>query len=913
MRRSATFVVLLWVFSAVPAFAVQYIIRGEDGWTNTGIRVVRGMRLSVTARGAINVGPAGSFESEGTVGAVPRPDLPFPAATPAYSLAIRLTSNDYHWDDLRRDFTPGQMRDYCSQTDGYLFLRANDNQPEDNAGHFVVDIEVSSCGAAIAPRPDVTIVRVRRGGIVPAAGADLVIDGRSVRRTDFRGEAILPPLPAGTRIVARELITEVPTTRANHETGSTANWRYRVYRTSAEVKDDGSLAVYTVLNPPAIQELTIRTDNTLIGLHLTASLEWDGSPADLSALSTHLRDTSTVLYNATDGQFFIEQAEIIDNGQQWSDVDYRVYGNQSMRASANFAGYFGGGFMHMNRFNWWFTYAHEFGHYGLALGDEYQDDTPVTCTRTVADPMSAFTSTNPRASCLMWNNAPKFCSMHPSNPHVTTTRQGPQDCFSAIIARYRDTQDPPRWILRSPASRSRIPGRLPDIAAAWQTRVTSRNIRDGVLCPPTRFVPVAPGTTTPLNDVDIFLRTREGRTILLGHPKDNPRTPRNEAEDGVLVVGASPGDRLIAGSTTTIVEPCAMDVSASMPGAAAQIASLAPVPLAQTAAAPNAETRLIAVRAEAAAVLVEPRGKDGLAVVLRFLLPVESARAAFTETGSTKSIAIELEGDGDIRRGTLPTLGPDVIGDIAWEATAADGTLLEGVERVRITNATAEDDVRSDDGQVSLTLAKDDLPNQLAIIRVAPAGPEHLVSGPYAIAAYRPLRGRATLRFQLPDLIENRDGWSGAAPFDPDSFAVVRLEAGRWTPLATVAHPDVAVFVAYTGAPGTYALTARPKSAPGLAATLTADPAAAGGGKCPATITFNGTITSDRAGEVSYTFVRSDGARGPVQTLSFSGPGTQQVSTTWTLGEQYSGWQAIQILKPVEVQSNQAAFTLSCQ
>jgi len=83
-------------------------------------------------------------------------------------------------------------------------------------------------------------------------------------------------------------------------------------------------------------------------------------------------------------------------------------------------------------------------------------------------------------------------------------------------------------------------------------------------------------------------------------------------------------------------------------------------------------------------------------------------------------------------------------------------------------------------------------------------------------------------------------------------------------------------------------------------------------GPSPAVITFSGRITATEAGRVQYKFIRSDNASAPVETLQFTGPGTKPVSTTWTLGGKYTGWQAIQIVYPQQVQSNKANFRVDC-
>jgi hypothetical protein len=83
-------------------------------------------------------------------------------------------------------------------------------------------------------------------------------------------------------------------------------------------------------------------------------------------------------------------------------------------------------------------------------------------------------------------------------------------------------------------------------------------------------------------------------------------------------------------------------------------------------------------------------------------------------------------------------------------------------------------------------------------------------------------------------------------------------------------------------------------------------------GKCPKTFTFYGVIRSNKAGIVRYQWKRSDGAVAPVKTIRFRRRGTKRVSTTWTIGKTYSGWQAIQILSPNNMWSNRAPFKLVC-
>jgi hypothetical protein len=89
-------------------------------------------------------------------------------------------------------------------------------------------------------------------------------------------------------------------------------------------------------------------------------------------------------------------------------------------------------------------------------------------------------------------------------------------------------------------------------------------------------------------------------------------------------------------------------------------------------------------------------------------------------------------------------------------------------------------------------------------------------------------------------------------------------------------------------------------------------------GACPVTITFSGRISAaGGAGTVTYKWLRNDGASAPVETISFSGPGSKDISTSWYLGgpglPNYDGWQALQILDPQERTSERATFRVRCQ
>ncbi len=109
----------------------------------------------------------------------------------------------------------------------------------------------------------------------------------------------------------------------------------------------------------------------------------------------------------------------------------------------------------------------------------------------------------------------------------------------------------------------------------------------------------------------------------------------------------------------------------------------------------------------------------------------------------------------------------------------------------------------------------------------------------------------------------------------------------------------------------------RPTLNASITAALSAKPQIYNG-SCPAHIEFDGIITDNIGNrDIMFRFIRSDGATSSEQTIHFDRPGSQPVLNTWDLGDatvmpSYKGWQAIEILSPVNTQSNQAEFEISC-
>jgi hypothetical protein len=106
-----------------------------------------------------------------------------------------------------------------------------------------------------------------------------------------------------------------------------------------------------------------------------------------------------------------------------------------------------------------------------------------------------------------------------------------------------------------------------------------------------------------------------------------------------------------------------------------------------------------------------------------------------------------------------------------------------------------------------------------------------------------------------------------------------------------------------------------PITSAALSATASVSPASQSLASCSAatpTFTFRGMITDSKAGTVGYHWQLPNGS-GPARTMSFSGPGTKTVTTSYTPGsDSASGSGTLVITSPGAVSSNPAAFTLSC-
>jgi hypothetical protein len=690
-------------------------------------------------------------------------------------------------------------------------------------------------------RPDVTntAIHVIDENQMNVPGARVYADGNLIGVTDQNGMLYASPLQDGTKLIARKFVTESRSYRGNHGAGSYQNWKYRAYMTSATVNNNGSVTTFPVrLEPDPLVPQTLRVlrRNTIIGLHLVASIEWDASLAEMETVMQKLVAASRFLFNATDGQILLEQAEVVDDGTWWEDADYRIYADQSLRAYVDdpLGGFFDdsfwtdGSWIHVQIRNPAPVYAHEFGHYGFEVDDEYSDDdASVKCTAQLSAGAGPFQSGMPAASCMMYNQgaAPKLCSGRPENRHVTGTRQGDDSCWSKVADKYGDS----RWIIRTPDSRGAIMGQLntADLPMnPWAPRISLTNKTRPNLCSPIQFQATGSGGT-PQTGREIWLHTTYGADILEGKTDNS----------GLLTgTGIHVGDRV---ENLTIAAANCSVVTAALPRPVSGEGAEGFVPAAFQSTTPTTQGKTAGPQRltleepafNLLTALVPAKKGKGAEVVLRAETltggkPVELTRpptVVVKVKGRREPVKIVLRRSANAaaHTGSIGEIPIDREIQIAVSATDRTGHTVRTERRFAINavDPLARSTVNSPDGQFSLTVPAKALAAG-ARIAIGPTMADRsawpsgysVVSGPYAVLSnVEHLAQPATLRFELPHEFDQ----PGTSGYDEKTFQILRYgqSTRRWETIGGTLLPyPVDKVTAHTSEFGTFVLVARETS-----------------------------------------------------------------------------------------------------
>lgn len=680
-----------------------------------------------------------------------------------------------------------------------------------------------------------TTVRVLSPSNLPQMWADIYVNGTFRGQTGWDGTRIID-LKAGDKLVARRRIRESTHYKGNHAWNSNQDWNYRVYITSAPVGNTGVVSTHNVSNPGFTQNLYLRKENTLIGVNWVTSCEWDLNGNEMEDMRKRMRDASAYLYNATDGQFFIEQVRLTDRGLNWWDADATVVTNFSLR---EFVVPYGGGFlayqkntlsfMNMCRRSIPETYIHEFGHYGLCLPDEYKDGkAEVICTEYLNTGNPDFSRDKAKASCMMYQHkdAPKICSTNINNPHNWDVND--KDCWSRIVSFYQDPWEFDRYKFRTPATRGVVPGKTVCPVAAWSPIFQSVDADFPNLVAPIELntngiVLGDPSPNTlgsPVKRVVYSWEKVTNRMLKQGNVWFNSTKP---SDNRLKLSGLHVGDKIYVENfhVATVGEG---GILAGMPSKN-WVASLRPIPLQTSAFAPRMDPNWLPIRMGVGLT----NDRNHIEVTVKSPVPFAGTPSLdFRPTG----------GRGNHGR-TIPAVLRRV-DDSTFVARIAIGSDTRSEGMLTVTG-------RSADGR-SATLTREfaamepdlDGPSQVAepngellvrMTRPAVGRREPILVGPSEMPSPT-LDGWSTLieprrisrdgeRFNAPVSVvfqldpTNEDDHATLTERMGIEYQIVRWMGDRagWQPVATVQHPGLDVATCVADAPGHYALLGRPRLA----------------------------------------------------------------------------------------------------
>jgi hypothetical protein len=109
-----------------------------------------------------------------------------------------------------------------------------------------------------------------------------------------------------------------------------------------------------------------------------------------------------------------------------------------------------------------------------------------------------------------------------------------------------------------------------------------------------------------------------------------------------------------------------------------------------------------------------------------------------------------------------------------------------------------------------------------------------------------------------------------------------------------------------------FRVTCGPAGGAGRVTRATLAAVVARGQACPLTVNFDGTITTNGAAEVKYTWVSFDGGTWPERTLNFAKAGTEKVTESRQAFASGTGWMQLKVVSPNAVMSPRANYRVTC-
>jgi hypothetical protein len=407
---------------------------------------------------------------------------------------------------------------------------------------------------ALAAAQTLVIVREDTGARV--AGAEVYQNCIFRGTTSGDGMLILWSAAAGDKLDVRKLVSTGGTGRGSHD-----GWSYHAWRTNIVMTTDGGQWSATIGDPAGVQEIVIRRENTQIGWNLVGSLEYNADPANQADIALAMQRASRYLFDVTDGQFFVEQFTLFEDGERFGDADLQFFG--TAWPGSHIGGPWG---LSDPRYHAWLpgpgfygrwqddprgfrTLVHEAGHLALGAFDEYRfaDGRPASCTADRA----AQPETHRASIMASQYDATEMCSdlnHSAANWHQEATGQS---VWGTVAYNWTGP-----WSIRTPMlSGTTNPG--PTELSCF-ARMTPRVVSvPRPSCSPLRLRATSGGTPITRHPVDLQHR---GRTIAQGQTDDLGELLIHGAEAGDRVTlrpyATGPWDRCFWDASATVNQSC---------------------------------------------------------------------------------------------------------------------------------------------------------------------------------------------------------------------------------------------------------------------------------------------------------------------------------------------------------------------
>jgi len=399
---------------------------------------------------------------------------------------------------------------------------------------------------------DITVsVKDESGG--PKIGAKVYHNGRYVGKTGSAGTLTVHNALLGDQLAATYQVALVNTPKLAHSYDETSNWAWRIHLTSVGLDAQGNPQLHTVTNSNAVQTLVVRKDQTLVGGNMVISIQWDADPATIADVAEGARRASAFLYDVTDGQMIWENIEIYDNAKYYDDCDMRLKITNSYRPNASIGGatndtkdhifmvrYQGPQAWSSSTFTR--TAIHEYGHYALALLDEYLDrqgrDTgAIHCTLNRNDP--ALTEARRASIMADERDSSEFCSgadaAHPHNTNTKHHAEYEEPIWDTVKDHLADWQSSARWTILRPDDRGQVMAGPAAIPVLDWVHVSTDDTNTGA-CAPFTVTASYNGSQQAMAWAEVWL----DRPAPLEDLREGRLNSRGEAE----IVGAHTGDTI---------------------------------------------------------------------------------------------------------------------------------------------------------------------------------------------------------------------------------------------------------------------------------------------------------------------------------------------------------------------------------